>query len=283
MIDQTSLIDTLTYSLLVIKLLIAMISFWLAIKIRRLSSYILNYLFYLAFLGWGVYISAEAILYIIAPFSAFTLAVANILLDISMIMISLIPLSFIQAAFMLKEGEEIAFHQKRKRLVAAFVVNFVIIIGVILNDSIIVTSGGKVLTGNQLPPTGKYMVSFDSRWLTSGINSTTLPGFIAFIFYLTYVVWYVAGISIMTSVARAETNGKKRMRLILIIIGILLIPAGIVYFVLKPLLLLFENLSANIVLSDDLDFIGQVMWLLSPAVVYLGLRIKVVDVPTGDF
>jgi hypothetical protein len=158
MIDQLQpAIDITRLIVVLAKIGDCTLSALIAIIIKRRSKYILNTLFSFALIGWAIYIGTDTILYQIAPISLLFFNIANMLRDIGMIGISIVPLCYIFAAFLIRDGEEITFHQKRKRLVLAFVVNFAIIMGVIMNDSVVVyqknADGTKTLIDpSMLPP-----------------------------------------------------------------------------------------------------------------------------------
>jgi len=235
-------------------------SAFLAIKIKRNSKYILNSLFCFALIGWAIYIGTDTILYQLAPINLFFFNFANLLRDIGMIGISLVPLGYILAAFLIKDGEEITFQQKKKRLFIAFIVNFAIIIGVIVNDSIVVyMKGTKIpIDPATLPPTVPYSVNFDA---------VTINGQIAFIFYMSYVAWYLAAIYLIFSVQKRK-SGLEQRRAKFIMYGMLMIPVGITYYVLLGFLKVPADIYAY------LDILGHIIWTLSPVLIYLGVRLQ---------
>lgn len=240
------------------------ISVVLAIKIKKMSNYVLNTLFFIALIGWASYIGTDAILYEIAPIILVFFNIANLLRHVGMIGISLVPLCYILAAFLIKDGEEITFQQKKKRIILAFVVNFTILMGVIVNDSIVVyVNGTKIpIDPTTLPPTVAYSVNFDS---------VTLKGEIAYIFYMSYCIWYFIAIYLMFSIQKRESGLEKR-RARYIMYGMLMIPVGILYYVL-----LGPNVPPDV--YEMLDILGHIIWTLSPVLIYLGLRIQSNNAP----
>ncbi|HME55011.1 MAG TPA: hypothetical protein VKM55_22590 [Candidatus Lokiarchaeia archaeon] len=235
------------------------ISIILAISIKRKSKYVLNSLFSMSLLGWATYIGTDAILYQIAPISLFFFKLASVLRDVGMIGISLVPLGYILAAFLLKDGEEITFQRKKKRVILAFIVDFIIILGVILNDSIVVyIQGTKTpIDPTTLPPMVPYSVNFDS---------VTIKGQIAYIFYMSYCIWYFAAVYLMFSIQKGE-SGRERRRARYIMFGMLMIPVGILYYVL-----IGPNVPTAI--YPIIDFLGHLIWTSSPILIFLGVRIQ---------
>jgi len=252
-------LDFSTLIIMLAKIADCCISTILAIIIKKKSKYILNTLFFISLLGWATYIGTDAILYQIAPISLVFYNIANLLRDIGMVGISLVPLGYILAAFLIKDGEEITFQQKKKRILLAFIVDFAIIIGVIVNDSVLVYVKGTKITidPRTLPPTVPYSVNFDS---------VTLNGQIAFIFYLSYVAWYLAAIYLIFSVQKGKSGPEKR-RASFIMAGMLMIPAGILYYVIF-------GPRIPLVIYTIFDLLGHVIWILSPVLIFLGLEIQ---------
>nr|MDO8110486.1 hypothetical protein [Candidatus Sigynarchaeota archaeon] len=245
------------------KLVDVVISITLAMKIKRLSSYILSRLFFLAYTGWSVFIASDAVLFEIAMLSPAFFVMANILRDISIVMICLVPVCFIIGVFVIKEGEEIAIEKKKGRLISLFLMSLIITTGILLNDKIVVydiTVNPIVPFGiDELPPLpGTYLVNFD--------QSTGFP----LVFYLIFVAWYVTGTMLMFSIQHRE-SGIKKMRARRIMWGILMIPAGIVYFVILGYL--FPD-TGSLELRGILTVLGHVLWNLSPTLIFLGLRMK---------
>ncbi|MFX0102695.1 MAG: hypothetical protein ACFFCS_24220, partial [Candidatus Hodarchaeota archaeon] len=91
--------DPIKFMLMFVKLINCLFSITIAFKIKKLSKYILNLLFFLAFLGWGVFIASDGILYVIAPFNEHSFLLANILRDLGCIMLAFTPLVFIIAFY----------------------------------------------------------------------------------------------------------------------------------------------------------------------------------------
>ncbi len=209
--------ESLKMILLFIKIPNALFTLAIALKIKSQSKYILNHLFYMAFICWSVYISMDGVLYIIAPNGAFLFTLANVLRDLAVFMLAFIPLIFIQASFVIKEGEEIALHVKKTRLVSTFIVSFVIAVVMVLTDTVIVVQGGFPVDPQLLPPSGKFTVKFDNL---------TLLGQISTYFILVFVAWYVCSVLLM-SVQQTRESGRKRTRSRFLMFGMLMIPAGI--------------------------------------------------------
>jgi hypothetical protein len=259
--------EPLKMTLLFIKIPNALFSLAIAFKIKSLSKYILNYLFYLAFICWSVYISMDSVLYIIAPNGEFAFILANMMRDLGAFMLAFTPLCFIQAGFIIKEGEEIALHVKKKRVVYTFLVSFIIALVMVLTDTIVVrdqTKPGKPIIDPSLlpPPPDTFRVTFDS---------ITLQGQVSSFFILVFVAWYVASVLLMF-VQQSRESGLKKNRSRFVMLGMLMIPAGICYFVLLPYTF---PASQTPDFQPWINFIGHVIWAMSPVLVYLGMRLKV--------
>nr|MDO8083816.1 hypothetical protein [Candidatus Sigynarchaeum springense] len=261
--------ESLKLTLLFIKLPNALFSLLIAFKIKGLSKYILNHLFYLAFICWSVYISLDGVLYVIAPNGKLAYILANVMRDIGVLMLAFTPLCFILASFIIKEGEEIALNMKKGRMIFTVVVSFVIALVMILTDTIVVRDSSKpgkpFIDPSLLPPTTvNFKVTFDS---------VSLQGQASSFFILAFVAWYVASVLLMF-VQQSRESGAKRNRTRFIMIGMLAIPAGICYFVLLPCVV---PVSQEPNLQPWFNLAGQLVWATSPVLVYFGMRIKVPD------
>ncbi len=241
-----------------------LISTFLAFKIKRLAGHLLNYLYYMAYMCWGVFIGTDSILFTIAANDSTLYTIANVLRDVSVVMIALIPLWFIHAGAIIKEGEEIAIHVKRPRLVATFIIDFVLAIVLVLTDSVIVYDTSQpapypVISPGNLPPTGDFMVNFDTESAAGTFGS---------LMFIVFVCWYVYSVVFMLTIQRGQT-GKRRQRTMSILLGMLMIPAGIVYFTAVGYFQMPIPFRLLLVL------VGHVIWMLSPILVYLGMRLHV--------
>jgi hypothetical protein len=247
------------------------LSLVLALKIKHRSGYILNHLYYMAFLCWSVFISTDAVLFMIAANGGFLYTLANILRDVSVVMICLIPLFFIQAGHVINEGEEIALSDKRNRLLGTYVVNFLLAIAMLLADSIVVydasvTPPYPLIDPGNLPPVGAFVVNFDT---------ITPAGIFGSLMILVFVAWYMYGVVSMFFVQRRQA-GMKRSRSRFILAGTIMIPAGILYFIAIGFIQVDDAMKLMLVM------LGHVMWMASPTLVYLGMRLRVPDNPVND-
>lgn len=267
MIKEMSFVyEPLRMILLAIKIPNALFSLGIAFKIKGMSRYILNQMFFLAFIGWSVYISTDALLYIVAANNAAAFSFANIMRDVGVFMLAFTPFCFLQASFIIKEGEEIALHEKKKRLIFAFVITFVMALILALTDTIIVRDltlpGKPIIDPSLLPPSGAFRVTFDS---------VTVQGQVSTFFILVFVAWYIASVLLMF-IQQSRESGLKKTRSWFIMLGILMIPIGILYFILLPYVF---PMSQNANVQPWVNLIGHVIWAMSPVLVFLGMRLKV--------
>ncbi|MBN2152347.1 MAG: hypothetical protein JW839_12925 [Candidatus Lokiarchaeota archaeon] len=250
-----------------IKIPNALLALVIALKIRGQSKYILNHLFYLAFICWSVNIAFDGVLYIIAPNGDFLFHAANIIRDFGIFMLAFTPLCFMLASFVIKEGEEVTLHVKKKRLAFTFIMSFLTAVSVALTDTVLVVDKTTKLPidPQSLPPAGAFTVTFDS---------ITPAGQLSSILFLAFVTWYVCSVLLMFS-QQARESGRRRARTRLLMFGILMIPVGIIYFILLPYILpTFQALSTTD-LRPWVNLIGQLIWATSPVLVYLGIRLGV--------
>jgi hypothetical protein len=258
-----SLNDPVTLTLFVIKLVTVVFSFVLAFRIRKQSNYVLNRLLFAGLMGWGGYITLDTILYPIAPLSPTLFIVANVLRHFSMVSIGIVPIAFFLAAQVIKNGEDMALRQRRKQVIFWTCVNIALITALIFTDSIVVYNIGppaKLINPSTLPPAPgvNYNVNFDTF---------SVKGQVAFFLYLGYCVWFVGDVIIMGTVI-AKQRGPARLRSVLLMLGMLMIPLGISYFVIVG----FVPMPIGI--RNVLTIGGQLVWAASPILAYSGFAIK---------
>jgi hypothetical protein len=241
------------------------ISLLLAFKIKRLSNYILNHLYYIAFLGWGVFIGTDGLLFIIAAQSPLLYTVANVLRDVGVIMIALIPLCFVIGGDVINEGEEIALHVKRGKMLFTFIINFALSVAMLFTDSIKVydislPAQWPAIDPASLPPTGNFVVNFDTQSAEGIFGSAMI---------IVFVGWYAYSVIQMFVVQRGLA-GARRARARYIMVGVLMIPTGIVYFIVLGYFQTGVTWDRLL-----LVMLGHVIWMLSPVLVYIGMRLHV--------
>ncbi|MBD3188720.1 hypothetical protein GF325_17970 [Candidatus Bathyarchaeota archaeon] len=266
-------VDPVKFAMMFVKLFNCFLSIILANKIRKKNRYVLNQLFFIAFLGWGLFIGTDGILFVIAPLSPGLYLFANFLRDVSIICLGLTPFCLIVGGFVIREGEDIAIMVKKKRWISTFFLSLSIVIGILIFDKILIFDETfSIIPREALPPTNDFTVSYDIRWILYGISSSNLlivlPGLLTLIFYLSYIAWYTFSAFQMFFIQRVETGAKKK-RAIMFMIGILMIPLGIGYFTIIPFLPIPKVFNWIFML------IGQTIWALSPILVFIGFRIKI--------
>jgi hypothetical protein len=207
----------------------------------------------------------DALLFLIAAINPYLFTLANVLRDITIVVIAIIPLCFIIAGEVINEGEEIAIHKKRARMLSAFVINFALAVVMLLADSIKVyditqPAPWPIIDPATLPPTVDYVVNFDTESEAGSIGSAMI---------LVFVGWYAYSVILMFVVQRGQA-GVRRVRARRIMAGVFMIPAGIVYFILLGYL--HNSINWDRVV---LVLLGHVIWMLSPVLVYLGMRLRV--------
>jgi hypothetical protein len=111
-----------------------------------------------------------------------------------------------------------------------------------------------------LPPPGEFFVNFDTESPAGMFGSAMI---------LVFVGWYVYSVIQMFVVQRGLAD-TRRARARWIMVGVLMIPAGIMYFII------LGYLSTGMTwIRLVLVMLGHVIWMLSPVLVYLGMRLRV--------
>ena len=258
--------EPVKFVMMFVKLGNCAISAALAAKIWKISPYMLNKVFSMAFSCWAVFIGTDAVLFVIAANSAILFEVANVLRAIGLLALSSLFFWFWLGGTIVKEGEELALG-KQKRLIAMLVLAIVLAIAVKWFDSVIVYDAATfapIHPANLPPPEGTFIVEFDFGWLVHGIDAATVSGFVAYLLYVAIILSLFLGIGILASVYHGVTKEKQRASL-LVMTGIAMIPAGVGYFIL----LAFLNVPPDMRIVTSA--LGQAIWVLAPLLVFKGL------------
>ena len=245
---------------LFIKIPCALIAMVIAFRIKKLSNYILNKLFFYAYFAWGITIGLDALLFVIAPIDPILFQIANILRDIDLLVYCITPFMLHLSSYVINDGEEIGLMANKKRLIIPLILYAVIATGVILNDRIVVENinTGATIDPSMLP-VDFFMVPFKVKF-----NQNLF----AYVFYICFVLWFFYAVSGMFSFQK-QLSGMKKTRARQIMWGALCIPLGILYFIFVA----FFKVSTEI--NIILMIIGQLIYLSAPILTFLGMRIQV--------
>ncbi len=245
--DETRLIT------MFIKIFVASFFFFMSVRVKKKNpKYILNRFFSWAFISWGLYVLIDAFVYIILPLGETQWYIAQVLYGIEYDFLFSYAFLLLNAVKIIRGGSVVLRNKKQLFFELFFLVAFATLI-------IAVTRAG-VLVGENLIPPSELPLAQGAFTLTEGVVPMTLIGSaIPFLFY-GYAVYLLIGV--IKEAGDPET--KRKMKLM--VIGILLIPVGILYFV-------FRGMTSD-EFSIGSSIIGQLFFISAPIFINAALSRK---------
>ncbi len=236
----------LEYVLIFPKLVASALFLMVAIKIYASNKkYLLNRIFLLTFLSFSLYLLLDIFVYIFAPYSATMLLIANIVFKIQLFILTLYMYMLFLASLIVKNGSE-SMQSKRVWIIGGILLVLMVFI-CIFKIIVVLDSNGEVIT--DLPP------------VTSGFKATNATGE----GYSDILVLLITGFPLLLDVYTIvlftqvknglQSNDPARKQMVYFIIGIILIPAGLIYFILQGMIAF--NSYPSIIL-------GYAIWIASP-------------------
>lgn len=236
----------LEYLLIVPKTVASILFLLVAIKIYYSNKkYVLNRIFFLTFLSFSLYLLLDIFVYIFAPYSQEMLDIANIIFKIQIFILAFYMYMLFLASLIVKIGAK-SIRSKWVWFIGVIIFILVILICtfkiiVVLDDT------GKILT--ELPPIEPgFKATNGTKVGYNSLLALLISGFPLLLDIYTIVLFIQ-----VRNHLEIDDPSRKRMRYF--IIGITLIPIGLLYFILQGSIA-FNNYPSII--------IGYVIWIISP-------------------
>ncbi len=221
--------------------------FWfLAVRIYNLKKTDLNKLFMIAFLTWSIYTICDLIMWITAANSPTWFIIDNRLRDLQLISAYAFSYMIFYASQLIKSGKK---GIKKNMMLIIAGIYLMCAIAFVATDELEITDG----VGNVLDP---------NVWATAPVIvvSPNISLISALFMAIPLILYGVSVATLIRVINQIDDDPALRKRMIYLIIGICLIPLGIIYFA--------------IVLSDPslynfwVAFIGRMIWAFSPVFVW---------------
>ncbi|HMF33612.1 MAG TPA: hypothetical protein VKK79_19470 [Candidatus Lokiarchaeia archaeon] len=238
------------------------------------DQYYLNRTFFFAFLSWVFYITCDLFIFLFAavsfdptvPITAVgydlghpSLLVANILRDIGLTGGLLNAIFLLIAAMQIRYGEK-----ETKRKVTRNPISIIVIV------AFLVIGGAFDMIKVQIGSNGNVSINPYYASVTIITLSTAVGVYFAAAFALRSSLYY--------NIKEAPPLLRRRLRLLSF--GVLLMGVGEAYWILKGVLNLVPAFTVFITTNDLwLKIAGHCIWILSPVLIYLGLRELPVEFP----
>ncbi len=226
------------YYLMIPKIVEVVCFFVSGLIIYRKQKYLLNHLFGIAMWSWMVYTSADFIIWTNAANSMLWFQICNIIRDIQLFA----GIIFAYLIYVVSELIEHSASGINKKVVASVgLVFFVIGIVMVLQETLVIKNGaGAVLTPDQ--------------WDSSDFVHVTTDMNLLFLILMGFpLMLYLAAVYSLNNVKKSMKDNIQKSKINRMIIGILLIPTGTLYF---ALIMTFG--TGN---EYPLFFFGRAIWI----------------------
>ncbi len=244
-------VDPVRAWMIIPKVTVAVIFFVAGVLIYRKRDYVLNKIFLVAFCLWGVYNSLDAISSTFAAASPEWYVLCSVLWAIELFCLQYYAFLILNAALVIKNGEQ---SLKPGPLVIQLVL--FTLLGVLLTIFAplqVVEPQGNVIPPETLPPKGDFSIA--EAFSPVSLVIAAIP----------FVVYFISA-AIMYSAIKAVEDSESKRHMVYLLIGMLFIPAGLIYFLLRN--------TFFPVYSITFSTIGQAIFIGAPVFIYLSQKKK---------
>ena len=247
--------DPIEYILLIPKIIEILMFVFLAIKIYRSKDYILNKIYCYAFLTWTLYTLSDIIMWSNGANSITWLFIANRFRDLQVIAATIFAFLMYFSTRIIIVGYK---GLNKKKIISLFIIFLIIAILLAITDSLDVYDGdGILLTSDEWESADLVVVSPNIGIVTAILMMVPL---------FLYIVSVVSLIKLVKTKIE-DPDLKKRMNYL--IVGISLIPIGVIYF---AIILGFPNIY-----NAFTGILGRIIWIIAPIFVWLSQRQKKIE------
>ena len=244
------IVDPVRVWLIIPKMIVAITFLYFAFKIKKQSDYLLNKILFFAFLSWAIFSTFDSFSFTFAPASYTSFIICSVLWALQKVMLNMYSGLIYNTSRIISHGE-LSVRKKKSHIVEITLLLISTVLMIIYAPLQILDENSKIIDPKTLPPTGVFS-SAEGFSIIGGI-ATAIP----FIFYI------IATINLSKVIKKTEDRTSKKKMLVLVI-GINLIPVGLLYFLLKNLF--FQTYSIWT------SMIGQIFLLTSPVLISWALR-----------
>ncbi len=247
--------DPIEYILLIPKVIEILMFVYLAIKIYRSKDYILNKIYCYAFLTWTLYTLSDIVMWSNGANSVTWLFVANRFRDLQMIAATLFAfLMYFSTRIIIVGYKGI----NKRKIILIFSIFLVIAILLAITDNLAVYDGN----GNPLP---------SNEWETadSVVVSPNIGPITAILMMFPLLLYIISVVSLIKLVKTKMEDLDLKKRMNYLIVGISLIPIGIIYFAIV--------LGVPNIYNAYTGILGRTIWIIAPIFIWLSQRQKKIE------
>ncbi|QEE18058.1 hypothetical protein DSAG12_03896 [Promethearchaeum syntrophicum] len=244
------IVDPVRVWLIIPKMFVAMMFLFFAFRIKRESNYLLNKIFFFAFLSWAIFSTFDSFSFTFAPASYTSFLICSVLWAIQKVMLNLYSGLVYNASNIITHGE-LRVKKKKYQFVEITLLLISTVLMIIEAPLQVLDENKDVIDPKTLPPSGVF-TSAEGFSVISAIASA-----IPFIFYI------IATVNLSKTIKKTEDRVSKK-KMLGLVIGIDLIPIGLLYFMFKSLLFQTYSLWTSM--------IGQIFLFVSPILIFWALH-----------
>jgi hypothetical protein len=239
-------IDPNQYGLSIMKLIEASLYAIAALKVRKLSKYVVNRLFSLCFILWSIFYILDSIVNLTAAINPDLFNIASIIFSIELVITLFNSFLFLLAIRVIVKGE--------KSLKSPFTIVGVILISIlafftVLNvNTAVVNELGEIIDPTTLPPSGYFQIT--QSYTEIGRIIIMIP-----------ILMYFLDCAYLVVIYQKVTDENVKLRMRFMILGLFFIPSGFIINVI--LTATYVNLS----LAQRL--ITHMFWVIAPLLLYM--------------
>ena len=243
------IVDPVRIWLIIPKMIVAITFLYFAFKIKHQNDYLLNKIFFFAFLSWAIYNTFDSFSFTFAPASYTSFIICSVLWALQKVMLNTYSGLVYNASNIITYGE-LRVRKKKNQIIEITLLLISTVLMIIYAPLQVLDGNKNVIDPTTLPPTGVFS-SAEGFSIISGI-ATAIP----FIFYI------IATVNLSKVIKKTEDSVSKK-KMFVLVIGIDLIPIGLLYFLFRSLF--FQTYSIWT------SMIGQIFFLISPILVFWAL------------
>jgi hypothetical protein len=242
-------VDAARLYLLPVKLVVGIIFVIFSVQFRR-KEYILNQIFGWAFISWAAYMLIDSFVFAFAPLSPLIYYICRGLWVIQLFALVFYAFFIFNAVKVIKYGEWI--FEKKKELFFEIGVTILVALLLAINSPLTILDANKHrVDPNTLPV--DFPVSVSEGFTTLGMIISIFP----------FVIYFISAYFMIRTAQKTE-DPRAKGRMYLLLIGILMIPVGLIYFLLRGIFFPIYTFPVSLV--------GQLFYMSVPFLVFLALR-----------
>lgn len=244
------IVDPVRVWLIIPKMIVAITFLYFAFKIKHQSDYLLNKMFFFAFLSWAIYNTFDSFSFTFAPASYISFIICSVLWALQKVMLNAYSGLIYNASNIITKSESRVRNKKYQIIeITLLLISTVLMI---IEAPLQVLDENKDVIDPKTLPSLEFFTSAEGFSVISAIASV-----IPLIFYI------IATVNLVKVIKKTEDLVSKK-KMIVLVIGINLIPIGLLYFLFRSLF--FQTYSIWT------SMIGQFFFLISPILIFWALH-----------